>query len=292
MADTRFDQAEGLRRMLKFSRARTVAVMAGTRGAGATSCVLNLAAALVRQGRRVLAVDENSDRSLPELLGVRPRFDLRDAIEGTCALADALLRAPGGVSVLTAAKAVRALPRLDRWSEARAIRCFVELDHAADVVLLDVRHDAEEPSPFAAAAQEMIMVVTPASSSITGGYAALKRMSRTHGRKRFRLLVNRASDDATAYRVHTNMADVARKHLNAALEFMGAVPCDTAIAESARGFASAVDAAPTAAASRRFSEHATAMLRWSAPQNDSSRLDNFMQRAIYGSRLAAVGAGV
>jgi hypothetical protein len=34
------------------------------------------------------------------------------------------------------------------------------------------------------------------------------------------------------------------------------------------------------------------MLRWSAPQHDTNRLDNFMQRAIYGSRLAAAGAGV
>ena len=47
--------------MLAFSRARTIAVVAGTRGAGATSCVVNLAAALARQGTRVLIVDENFD---------------------------------------------------------------------------------------------------------------------------------------------------------------------------------------------------------------------------------------
>jgi flagellar biosynthesis protein FlhG len=291
MANIRSDQAEGLRRLLKFSRARTVAVVGGTRGAGVTSCVLNLASALARQGRRVLAVDENAERRLSQQLGLRPRCDLRNAIEGSSSLADALLHAPGGFFVLSAGEAVRALPRIDRRSEMRAIRCFVELDHAADIVLLDVRHDAEEPSPFAAAAQEVIVVVDPMSSSITGGYAALKRMTRSHGRRRFRLLVNRAPDELTARRVHMNMASVARTHLNATLEFMGVVPNDPTIAKSARQFVSAVNAAPTAAASRHFCEHAAAMLRWSAPQNDSSRLDNFMQRAIYGSRLA-VGAGV
>jgi flagellar biosynthesis protein FlhG len=291
MADIRSDQAEGLRRLLKFSRARTVAVVAGGRGAGATSCVLNLASALARQGSRVLAVDENSERTVSQLLGLRPRCDLRDAIDGSKSLAEALLHAPGGFSVLSAAEAVRALPRIDPRSEMRAIRYFVELDRAADIMLLDVRNDAEELSPFAAAAQEVIVVVGPVSSSITGGYAALKRMSRTHGRRRFRLLVNRAPDELTARRVHTNMAAVARAHLSATLEFMGAVPNDPTIAKSARQFVSAVNAAPLAAASRHFCEHAAAMLRWSAPQNDSSRLDNFMQRAIYGSRLA-VGAGV
>ena len=34
------------------------------------------------------------------------------------------------------------------------------------------------------------------------------------------------------------------------------------------------------------------MLMWSAPQDDVSRLDTFMQRAIYGSRLQAASAGV
>ena len=291
MADAPFDQAEGLRRLLKFSRARTIAVVAGTRGAGATSCVLNLASALARQGRRVLAVDENAERTLPQRVGLRPRCDLRDAFEGSRSLADALLHAPGGFSVVSAAEAVRALPGIDARSEARAIGYFMELDRAADIVLLDVRSDADEPSPFAAAAQEVIVIVTPVSCSITGGYAALKHMSRSHGRRRFRLLINRAPDETTARRVHMNMAAVAKTRLDATLEFMGAVPNDPAIAKSAHRFVSAVDAAPTAAASRRLCEHATAMLRWSAPQNDSSRLDNFMQRAIYGSRLA-VGAGV
>jgi flagellar biosynthesis protein FlhG len=291
MADVRSDQAEGLRRLLKFSRARTVAIVAGSPGAGVTSCVLNLASALARLGRRVVAVDENAERTLPQLVGLRPRCDLRDVIEGSRSLADALLDAPGGFSVLSAAEAVRALPRIDCRSETRAIRYFRELDRAADIVLLDVRNDADEPSPFAAAAQEVIVVVAPVSTSITGGYAALKRMSRIHGRRRFRLLVNRAPDELTARRVYTNMAAVAGTHLSATLELMGAVPNDPAIAKSARHFLSAVDAAPMAAASRRFCEHATSMLRWSAPHNDSSRLDNFMQRAIYGSRLA-VGAGV
>ena len=48
------DQAEGLRQILAFSRARTIAVVAGARGAGATSCVVNLAWALAAEGKRVL----------------------------------------------------------------------------------------------------------------------------------------------------------------------------------------------------------------------------------------------
>ena len=87
------------------------------------------------------------------------------------------------------------------------------------------------------------------------------------------------------------MAQVARKHLDVALEFMGAIPQDPAVIVSARrlhrcGRRSAHSRSLTAILRARG-----AMLRWSAPQDDVSRLDTFMQRAIYGSRLQAAGAG-
>jgi flagellar biosynthesis protein FlhG len=292
LVNLKSDQAEGLRRILSFSRARTIAVVAANRGAGATSCVVNLGRALARQGRRVLVVDENfSNHNVAQSLGLRPRFDLKHVIGGECTVGEALLKGPGGLALLAASRAAHALPRLDSVSERRAVACFAELDDAADIVLLDVRNDAHEPSAFAAAAQEVIVVVSPGPSSITGGYSAIKRMSRTHGRKRFRMLVNRASDAQTTQLIHKNMAHAASKHLDVALEAMGAIPHDTAVSDAAHSFLPAVDASPYADASRRFVEEASAMLRWSAPHDDVSRLDTFMQRAIYGSRLFAAGAG-
>ena len=279
--------------MLKFSRARTIAVVGGMRGAGVTSCVVNLGAALAKQGRRVLVVDENfSNGNVAHVLGVRPRFDLGHAIAGDCDLEDALTQAPAGLTMLAASRAVSALARLDSMAQRRAVSCFADLDDAADVVLLDARNDAVDPSAFANAAQEVIVVVSPGPSSITGGYSAMKRMSRVAGRKRFHLLVNRECDAASTQLIQKNMALAASKHLGVGLEFMGAIPQAPLIAEAARRFAPAVHAAPYADASRRFEGEAAAMLRWSAPHDDVSRLDNFMQRALTVSRLSAAGAGV
>ena len=107
----------------------------------------------------------------------------------------------------------------------------------------------------------------------------------------FRSLVNRAQNLENAQVIYKNMAQVASQNLDVALDFMGAIPQDPGVIEAALGFSAAVDAAPFEDASRRFSEQASAMLRWSATQGDASRLDSFMQRAIYGSRLMAAGAG-
>jgi flagellar biosynthesis protein FlhG len=286
------DQAEGLRQMLAFSRARTVAVVAGTRGAGATSCLVNLAGALAAEGRRVLAVDENTGANVAQALGVKPRFDLKQVIAGDCELEDALVESECGVTVLSAAAAARALPRLDRAAQQRAVACFAKLDRAADIVLLDAKNDGREPSAFASAAQEIVVVVCPGPSSITGGYAAIKRMTHAHGRSRFRLLVNRATDAQTAALIHENMAQVAAKHLDTAIEFLGSVPHDPRVLECARNGVPAVQRAPACAASRRFVEHAASVAHWAAPAHDASGLDSFMQRAIHGSRLGLSEAGV
>jgi flagellar biosynthesis protein FlhG len=285
------DQAEGLRQILAFSRARTIAVVAGTRGAGATTCVANLACALAAGCKRVLVVDENDGANVAQVFGLAPRADLEQVVQGACELEDVLLHGPAGVTVLPAAAAARALPLLDAAGQQRAVDCFGQLDRAADIVLLDASHDVHEPSAFARASQEVIVVVSPGPSSVTGGYAAIKRMTHAHGRSRFRLLVNRASDRETAALMHENMAHVATRHLNIAIEFMGAVPQEAAVAECARRNASVVQLAPACPASQRFLEQAASIARWAASGDHTSRLDSFMERAIHGSRLGFSGAG-
>ena len=228
MVDSYVDQADGLRRMVRLSHTRTIAVVGGTQGAGATTCAANLAAALAKQG-------------------------VRAAVSGI----------------------------------TRRVS-----DKGVDFVLLDAGSTLEASSAIAQIAHDVIVVVSPRSLSITGGYALVKSLSRSHDRCRFWVLVNRASGELTATRVHANIARVARQHLDVAIEHLGAIPEDPDVAASARRSLTVVDAAPMAAASRSFCEAGAAMLRSCVPQIDSSRLHNFMQPVIFGSRVMAAGAGV
>ena len=86
MVNAGVDQAEGLRQRLAFSRARSIAIVAGARGAGATTTVVNLACALAERGRRVLVIDENRGANAAQALAVEPRQDLHDVMTDACAL--------------------------------------------------------------------------------------------------------------------------------------------------------------------------------------------------------------
>lgn len=284
------DQAEGLRRMLGFGHAPVIALAAGGAGDGKTSCAINLAAALARFGRRVLIIDENyGPANAAGLLGLRARFDLQHALHGTRSLDEVIVGGMNGVYVLPAANGVRLLARLKAHEQERALACFERLDGLADVVLVDAR--AGRAAQAASAAEEVAVLLTPAPSSITAAYALIKRLRQDHGRRRFRVLVNRASDEAAARRIFDNMARAAHGYLDVALDFMGRISADGAIARAAREFSAVVEAYPDTPAAADFRRLASGMIGWTSPPATGRGLDGFMQRVIQSGRPACAGAG-
>ena len=69
---------------------------------------------------------------------------------------------------------------------------------------------------------ETLLVARPSNPSVTATYSRMKDLVRRHGRRRFRLLVNRADAQAAAA-LHANVAEVARRFLDAEVAFGGAI---------------------------------------------------------------------
>ena len=112
MVSLRGDQAAGLRRLFSRPQLRIVTFAAGSIGVGKSVSVANLAAALARQGREVLVVDENTDDSVAAYYGALVRHDLQQVVNREKSLSDVILAVAPGVRVLPAAKVVKQLARL------------------------------------------------------------------------------------------------------------------------------------------------------------------------------------
>lgn len=219
MAETR-DQAAGLRRMLRPGRVRVLPVAAGMRGTGKTSIVLALARAAAEAGRHTVILDHTRGE-VANALSLTWRRELADLLEGTHDYADVVLAAPGGAQLLPAA---RGLSRLIEAGEdgRRLFGGFAQLSAPPRLVILNLPTKDASGCTLVPAEAETLLVARPTAPSVTATYARIKDMVRRHGRRRFRLLVNRA-DDASAQSLHATVAEVARRFLDAEVGYAGAI---------------------------------------------------------------------
>ena len=251
------DQAEGLRRLLARSGSRVISVTGGSLGAGCTSTVINLAAALAQQGKDVLVLDERTgEKSVSALAGsVRGAGNFVAVMRGEMTLDDAATRHPLGFSVLAAARAHR-----EGYSAAQF---GVLLHGSADVVLIDAQLDQQgHLSALAMQAHDVMIVTRMAAQAITDAYACMKRLHYAHAIAQFRVLVNHVQSVEDAHTAFANLAGVASRYLAVALEDAGCIAADARMARAEELSRCVVDAFPSTPAARDFRHLAAELQYW------------------------------
>ncbi len=287
------DQAEGLRRMLGLGRVRTIALLGARGRAGTTSCIVNLATALAQSGRSVLVVDEHyGPANVAGMLGISARLELKHVLTGHSRLAAVLQSGPPGVLLLPAASGVRVLARLSPLQRDQAVAGLHGLDELGDLVLVDALAPlSAQGAVFGAAAQETVIVLEPDPASITKTYMQIKQLRLRFGISHFRVLVNRAGDEAAAQRAFGNLAQAARGFLDARIEYAGVIPIDPTFTLAAGRFVPIVESHPTAPAAKSFQRIARAILEWPARRQGAATPDSLFHRVIHTSRARIAGAG-
>ena len=223
------DQAEGLREMVGARRIplRVVAVTSGKGGVGKTSIAANLAV-LAAHERRVLLLDADLGLANVEILyGLHPRFHLGHVLAGTTPLEDALVRCPGGVSLLSTGAGAPELSTMTDEGRQSLMAALETLEDRFDLVLVDSAAGVgENVLFFAGAAQEALLIVTPEPTSLSDAYAAVKSLSQRAGLKQFRVLVNMVPNEDAARRTFEKLAQVTSRFLTVRLSYLGSLPRD------------------------------------------------------------------
>jgi flagellar biosynthesis protein FlhG len=249
------DQAEGLRRLLAREAPRLVALVGGDEQAGTSSAVINLAAALARQGKDVLVIDEHCDaKSLAQTVGIETPRTIADVAAGV-PLDEVAARYYERVRVLAAPASAMAGVRPRELLEA--------LNDGVDVVLIDARLNADGAlSPLAMQAHDVVVVMRASAQSITGAYACVKRLHFAHAIHQFRVLINGVTSASDAYSVYQNLTAVGSRYLAVSFSPAGAVSLDVRLARAALLGRSVVEAFPAAPATLDFRRIAVDLLHW------------------------------
>jgi len=282
-SEHKFDQAEGLRRLLVRPSLRVLTVVGARKGLGATSVVVNLAAALARAGKKVLVLDENLDHdNVANTLALKPRLDLLNALRDEIPVRDILLHAGTGVKILPVARAMQILPKLSAAQRESLLGSLSAASMGMDVVLIDARPDGHSVCASLSGDEPLLIVLNATIDGITESYALLKQLSSQNNRMAFDLVLNKARDETEARRVYENMAYVAQQHMQVNLRYLGNIALDDNIARATELHRSLVDFMPDIPASQAFIALAqNLMLLPATKKHGSNALSQLIHRLLH-----------
>lgn len=219
---------------------KVIAVTSGKGGVGKTFVSANLAAAMAKRGQRVLVLDADLGlANLDVVLNLYPKITLHDVFTGKAKLEEAIIRAPGGFSVLLAGSGMVEYSRLTPEVRGDFLRIMNGLVPHYDVVILDTGAGISDVVLFAVSlASEVLVVATPEPTSLTDAYATIKVLVGQQKRQTIRLVINQTARLGDGRAITTQLQQVLDRFVTTdtgkpvRLVHMGDIPADPAVRQA------------------------------------------------------------
>ena len=219
---------------------KVLAVTSGKGGVGKTFVSANLAAAMAKRGLKVLVLDADLGlANLDVVLNLYPKITLHDVFTGKAQLEEAIVRAPGGFSVLLAGSGMVEYSRLTPNVRDDFLRIISGLLPHYDIVLLDTGAGISDVVLFAVSlASEVLVVATPEPTSLTDSYATIKVLVGEQNRQLIRIVVNQTARMGDGRAITTQLQQVLDRFVvtkpdqKVRLVHLGDIPADPSVRQA------------------------------------------------------------
>ena len=261
---------------------QVITVTSGKGGVGKTNVVTNLAIALSRAGKRVLVLDADLGLgNIDVLLGLTPKYTLEHVLSGARSLSDIMLQGPSGIRILPASSGLSQLTALTEPQHLILQAELEQVSHLIDILLIDTGAGiSSNVTFFAAAAQSIIVVVSPEPTSLTDAYALMKVLLRQYRERKFHVLVNLAKSPNEAARVFAKLEVAASRFLQISIDYLGAVPLDDYLPMAVTQQRAVLDRYPQAPSSRAFLSLTETVDRLAVPELPKGTVQFFWQQLL------------
>jgi flagellar biosynthesis protein FlhG len=187
------------------------------------------------------------------MLGMVPKFNVRDLIEGKKLIKDVVVEGPFGIKVIPATSGVSELSNLSMEERQILLSSFRELpDH--DFLIIDTSAGlSSNVMYFNAISDEILIVITPDPASFTDSYALIKALRGRTGRKNFNIVANLVRDEKEGLAIFKKIVTVTDRFLDVYLDFFGYIPADVNISAATRKQRLWAEAFPQSAATKALS---------------------------------------
>jgi flagellar biosynthesis protein FlhG len=205
---------------------KVIAVTGGKGGVGKTNVSVNLAMALGDLGRRTVLMDADLGlANVDIMLGLRPKLNISDVLDGKCRLTDIMLNVNDHVRIVPASSGTQEMTSLSAHEHAELIYAFNDVEEELDVLIIDTAAGiSDSVVSFIRAAQEVLVVVCDEPTSITDAYALIKLLNRDYRMSRFRVLANMVHSESEGRNMFNKLLTVTDRFLDVTLQYVGSIP--------------------------------------------------------------------
>ena len=217
-------------------KTRVLAIASGKGGVGKTNIVANLGFSLSQMGKKILILDADMGLgNIDILLGLTPKYNLSHVLLGEKGIEEITVDGPGGMKIIPAASGIQELTDLSKKQQLSILDKLDRFINGFDMFLIDTAAGiSNNVLHFNAAAQEVMVIISPEPTSITDAYALMKILSRRYDVRRFNLIVNSVHGENEAVNVFRQLQIVTHRFLDIHIEFIGHVTSDENISKGVR----------------------------------------------------------
>lgn len=281
-AESRIDQAAGLRRMHTPHPVRVIAVTSGKGGVGKTNVSVNLSVSMAAAGQRVMLMDADLGlANVDVMLGLRVEANLSHVLEGKHDLKDIIVNGPSDLRIIPAASGITRMAELSTVEHAGIVNAFNDIGNDIDVLVIDTAAGiSDSVMRFCLASQDILVVVCDEPASITDAYALIKVLNRDHGQHSFRIIANMVENASAGQQLYDKLRRVTDQYLDVTLKYEGAIPFDGAVRKAVQRQSPVVNSFPGSRAAQAFKKIAQGADKWPVPSKARGHLEFFMERLL------------
>lgn len=207
---------------------KKISIASGKGGVGKTITTVQLALSARRQNKRVLILDGDLGMAnVDVVLGLRPRYNINDVIEGGVELQDIILQGPMGINLIPTGSGLASLANLSLSHRISLLDQLDEISKDYDIIIIDTGAGISETvMHLNSVSDEVLVVTTPEPHAMTDAYAFIKVMSESYKAQKLNLIVNQAVNKNHGLKVAQRITDVVSRFLGAEINVAGVVPHD------------------------------------------------------------------